>query len=323
MAATPVGSQLLRIPETCAICLEISDRPCLLEPCGHCFCLECIESWSATQMRSAASRAPVTCPLCKSQLTHLIYDIVSPYEYKRVLVDGSQRVPALSGLTPGCDSLAHRGRRHVYLYDLQYSGPTRSVPAGVFSGRLSSAGAASAFSAVKSGATAVVAHRLQAFITRELQALLQIADVAMIECIVTSEVNSCGTAGVRTQPHAAGGSIGIAEFLKRDTVKFLQQIEAFYAADTSVAGFDAAAEYSCAATGWRGRVCERFVSAPAKPAQHDVIDLSQDDDVDGRLAGMLEPPEHAKFGFVPEAHHSESDDGEVVPASRLGKRKRN
>jgi hypothetical protein len=225
------------------VCLEPCDRPCVVEPCCHTFCFDCVDAWTA--MQAKASRHP-SCPLCKRVITHLLYDISSPFEFKRLELRNGMKLPAPTGWARGCDSHAHRFRRRVYLHNLSYTGKRLAIPSGTFPGLFEPHGAITD-SGGKSSSPVVTTARLRRFMTRELQALLQIEDVGMIQSLVEGELNKEGSRGIRLcaveTPRRESSGLGVFSFLKSDSSKFIAELEAFYAADTSVAMFDQSAQY--------------------------------------------------------------------------------
>ena len=99
--------------QTCAICLQKIDDPCILlrslsqreirssssgakvASCEHLFCFLCIYTWS--QLNSS-------CPLCKAPFSILVYEIRSPTDFKLVRLE-EQKVkkkvnPATRAFTP-------------------------------------------------------------------------------------------------------------------------------------------------------------------------------------------------------------------------------
>jgi hypothetical protein len=198
-------------------------------------------------MQSRGSSQP-SCPLCKRRITHFLYDISSPFEFKRVELRDGMKLPAPTGWVPGCDSHAHRFRRRVYLHDLRFTGKRLTIPPGAFPVSHKTHESSVADSGGKASGPLVTTARLRRFLARELQALLQIEDVGMIQALIESELNLVGSCGVRL--HGVEGSsrgkireVGMYEFLKGDSGKFVRELEAFYAADMSVAAFDQWAQY--------------------------------------------------------------------------------
>lgn len=61
--------------ERCIICLDSIHNPCLLDPCCHKYCFVCIFQWYQFNP---------SCPLCKSKISSLLYDIRSDTEFKRI-----------------------------------------------------------------------------------------------------------------------------------------------------------------------------------------------------------------------------------------------
>lgn len=57
--------------KSCAVCLEDyrpGDRLRLLDPCGHCFHLACVDEWFNAHIKSAVSH--FDCPVCKTPIAY-------------------------------------------------------------------------------------------------------------------------------------------------------------------------------------------------------------------------------------------------------------
>lgn len=234
------STQLLVLPEACAVCLDPCERPCLVEPCMHAFCFDCILKWA-----SCAASSP-TCPLCKSLISHIVYDIAGPFDFRRAelclkgIGSGVVCVPAFAGLTPGCDSEEHRRRRRIYLQKLVYCGARAALPSGALTG------------------ASLWCTRARAFLLRELQALLQVVDVEVVLCVLCTELHELGSEGLlavhtrkrapashtSTRSEEPAASIGSSDFLGEYLPQLISELESFFAANTSIAAFDAGARYS-------------------------------------------------------------------------------
>ena len=203
----------------------------------HAFCFDCILKWA-----SCAASSP-TCPLCKSLICHIVYDIAGPFDFRRAelclkgIGSGVECVPAFAGLTPGCDSEEHRRRRRIYLQNLTYCGSRAVLPSGALTG------------------TTLWCKRARAFLQRELQALLQVVDVEVILCVMCTELHELGSEGllaVHSRKRALASvasaepaaSIGSSDFLGEYLPHLICELESFFAANTSIAAFDASARYS-------------------------------------------------------------------------------
>ncbi|KAK4522729.1 hypothetical protein GAYE_PCTG14G0619 [Galdieria yellowstonensis] len=66
---------------TCAICLERVRNPTFCEPCFHAFCYSCLRSWFSTLKISQKTCS--TCPLCKAEVSGIVYSVKSERNYKR------------------------------------------------------------------------------------------------------------------------------------------------------------------------------------------------------------------------------------------------
>ena len=85
----PTKSQKSKASDTpsrdvCAICLLDPSNVSALNNCMHRFCFACIREWTDTQISSSA-RA-LRCPLCNSDYTSILTDIVSDTQYREHVV---------------------------------------------------------------------------------------------------------------------------------------------------------------------------------------------------------------------------------------------
>ncbi|KAL5410870.1 hypothetical protein PMIN04_010474 [Paraphaeosphaeria minitans] len=111
--------------DSCVICLSVIAERAVAVPCNHCtFDFICLVSW--LQLRN-------TCPLCKTQITAIQYDWLSPTDFKHYTVPRLQSAPvpthAHHNLPPRLRTsrrpyeqlqpdIAVLRRRHVYRHKL-------------------------------------------------------------------------------------------------------------------------------------------------------------------------------------------------------------
>jgi hypothetical protein len=67
-------SHTTRTGQPCAVCLESTKNPALLEECMHIFCLECIREWWKIKQ---------SCPLCKKVSQFALCEVKSSTEFTK------------------------------------------------------------------------------------------------------------------------------------------------------------------------------------------------------------------------------------------------
>ncbi|VDQ15833.1 unnamed protein product [Trichobilharzia regenti] len=68
--------------DDCVICLCKKSNRCVVLPCMHTFCFDCIYRWLCINP---------SCPLCKCLVERIIYSIISDTEYTEILVSDLHR----------------------------------------------------------------------------------------------------------------------------------------------------------------------------------------------------------------------------------------
>lgn len=155
--------------ESCPICLETVTGEAFLDQCFHRFCYHCILQWSEMVLAASSAKTgnnpkhpvpPLECPLCKTHYTSIVHDLVSGSKFQRdfLLAPDGRQFRLLE---------AHRRRLAVYqkpgapTTDMD---PTRTV---------------------------MKANKwLPCWVRRELEALMQDDDVAMVTHHVVGVVES-------------------------------------------------------------------------------------------------------------------------------------
>ncbi|KAJ3301744.1 hypothetical protein HDV03_000450 [Kappamyces sp. JEL0829] len=90
----------------CCVCLEgnlAAPLEARIQPCLHCFCLDCIKGW--VEMNSAASPQ---CPLCKVPISAILYDFRRPDDFLTMDVSDIGAVAGASSSESGSRSPAFR-----------------------------------------------------------------------------------------------------------------------------------------------------------------------------------------------------------------------
>lgn len=173
--------------ESCPICLEPVTGEAFLDQCFHRFCYHCILQWSEMVLTASAAKTgnnpkcplpPLECPLCKTHYTSIVHDLVSGTKFQRDFLlasDGSQ-FRLLE---------AHRRRLSVYAaHKKNADGASTSLDPD--DGKNPTQG-------VKTRAPSGVVKSnkwLPCWVRRELEALMQDDDVAMVTHHVVGVVES-------------------------------------------------------------------------------------------------------------------------------------
>lgn len=146
--------------ESCPICLETVTGEAFLDQCFHRFCYHCILQWSEMVLTAASAKtgnnpklaAPLLeCPLCKTHYTSIVHDLVSGSKFQRdfLLAPDGRQFRLLE---------AHRRRLAAYHHGQAAAADLNSAARGV-----------------------VKANKwLPCWVRRELEALMQDDDVAMV-----------------------------------------------------------------------------------------------------------------------------------------------
>lgn len=153
--------------DSCPICLEPVTGEAFLDQCFHRFCYHCILQWSEMVLAASSAKSgnnrkrplpPLECPLCKTHYTSIVHDLVSSSKFQRdfLLAPDGRQFRLLE---------AHRRRLAVY------QNP------GTCTGKIS-------------GPVVKANKWLPCFVRRELEALMQDDDVAMVTHHVTGVVDS-------------------------------------------------------------------------------------------------------------------------------------
>lgn len=163
--------------ESCPICLETVSGEAFLDQCFHRFCYHCILQWSEMVLAASAAKCgnnprvsapPLECPLCKTHYTSIVHDLVSSSKFQRdfLLASGGRQFRLLE---------SHRRRLAAYHqkgavpaeFDPTPNPRTRSVSGVVKANKW-----------------------LPCWVRRELEALMQDDDVAMVTHHVVGVVES-------------------------------------------------------------------------------------------------------------------------------------
>lgn len=217
----------------CPICLGAFTRRALVEGCLHCFCFRCILAW--TDVTPA-------CPLCKAPCEALLTDLVSEYEYNRFVV-ASRTLQRGAGVGRRGLSRAQLRRRQVYLRKSHAFPPGHERHGAETEG----AGEAEAIEARDEAppfpAPALTSSRarsmgplLEAWLRRELRAILHTNDVAIPVAVIAGALLDAGSRDATARATAAS-------LLHDRASHFLHEVEAFAASGLSIEAYDRAVAY--------------------------------------------------------------------------------
>lgn len=229
--------------ESCPICLETVTGEAFLDQCFHRFCYHCILQWSEMVLAASLAKtgnskrrvADLECPLCKTHYTSIVHDLVSGSKFQRDFLlapDGSQ-FRLLE---------THRRRLAVYaahkadgaMKNLNPGVP--SVPQGVKTRTVSGVVKANKW--------------LPCWVRRELEALMQDEDVAMVTHHVVGVVESLQkrSRGSMFRPDAAKESssknwcsavaAAVRPFVFEDAEMFAVELWKFLDAGIDIAFYD-------------------------------------------------------------------------------------
>lgn len=215
----------------CPICLEKLDNPSIPDTCTHQFCFICIVHWSST--------APA-CPICKRGFNFIVHNIVSASEYKRYYPkennakNGRSRThappshnrtssstsssrrdphpppPALAAPPPHLFLTEHEHRRAVYARQLSAKPSASSTPSASSSSSSHAPPPPYLTPDLLSSRPALLA-RLKPWLTRDLQAILQLEDVHLLVELILSLLRRYDT---RTHTHILTDHL--AEYIPRE-----------------------------------------------------------------------------------------------------------
>ena len=79
--------------EKCAVCLSSIEQPAFPDGCFHSFCFVCLREWTL-------ARVPAECPLCKTQIRVIHYNVHSPDSFQSFIVSFSRNPRSMSSDPP-------------------------------------------------------------------------------------------------------------------------------------------------------------------------------------------------------------------------------
>eukprot|EP01116_Phalansterium_solitarium_P022057 TRINITY_DN7145_c0_g1_i2.p1 TRINITY_DN7145_c0_g1~~TRINITY_DN7145_c0_g1_i2.p1 ORF type:complete len:401 (+),score=102.25 TRINITY_DN7145_c0_g1_i2:80-1282(+) len=306
----------------CPICLGEFSNQCLLDQCFHRFCFECAVQWS---------KMSTTCPLCKRPFDSLIHDVRSEVEYKRhfverpaakpkptvppgrsvVVVDdpvrdfmqASASRPRQQQRRPSDDTTSAAGaaralRRAVYLRRLRAVPFAQSPSVPMFTVR-----------ALRQ-APAHWQQRLRPWLTRELEAVLDEADVDVLVVFLISllQQHELGSAEVQRE---------LRDIVYDYAPAFTHELAVYANSPYDLASYDRLVQYdySNARPTMRRAASDGPPPAPAPVASsREPIELDSDSDGESVAVwpSVPPPPFRTASGMLPPS------DAESAPALPLG-----
>lgn len=235
-AAPPHDARCVALGEQCAVCLEPMALPALCGDCLHAFCLDCIRFW-ATRSRS--------CPLCKRPFSYVLTHVMSAGAFNVVPI-GDPDAGVATVPMPTLD-VAHIRRLHVHYTRARLLGAGDPPPA---------------LSAVEVARPHVRA-RLEAWVARELRAVLRTDDVVIVSALVLHELSR---RGIDAADAALIDALGRHLAAAGDPAIFARDCAAFLCSGLSIAAFDAAARYESTLPPRTASVAPAAIPDPAHPA---------------------------------------------------------
>lgn len=79
--------------DKCSICLSSIEQPAFPDGCLHSFCFVCLREWTL-------ARVPAECPLCKTPIRVIHYNVRSPDRFQSFIVSSSRPPRSLSSDPP-------------------------------------------------------------------------------------------------------------------------------------------------------------------------------------------------------------------------------
>ena len=89
----PIESNSNQSEEKCAVCLSSIEQPAFPDGCFHSFCFVCLREWTL-------ARVPAQCPLCKTQIRVIHYNVRSPDSFQSFIVSSSRNSRSASSDPP-------------------------------------------------------------------------------------------------------------------------------------------------------------------------------------------------------------------------------
>jgi len=241
------GEELFLEGGSCPICLEKLDNPSIPECCFHRFCFICILQWS--------SLAP-SCPLCKKNFSYIIHHVKSEREYKIFHLEQRPSKPKQSSLSSSrpsssssrpssSSSSSSSSQRSLSLQSIttpsihhpRSSLDTHALRRAVYARGLRAHPPPSLHFTPSMLQRPPLLEKIKTWITRELQAVLQLDNVELLVQVVLSLLKQYPI-------HDPAVSEHLKEYLGEHTDIFLHELVCFACSShPSMAAYDKHVRY--------------------------------------------------------------------------------
>ncbi|KAK1318324.1 hypothetical protein QJS10_CPB04g00683 [Acorus calamus] len=207
----------------CPICLETLTQESYLDQCFHVFCYKCILQWARSVKQRCPTTSSVKCPLCKTENSSIIYGYDGSSFQRHYIKQATGTSSSLSD--------AHEYRVQCYNTNLDAILHKFDV-----------------LSYWKCHKYRYLNSWLQTWLRREIQALIQDADVDVIVHHILGTVESFwrrngeerfkGTPEAKRAEFKSLVSDAARPFLSERTPRFVDEVELFLASGLTINAYD-------------------------------------------------------------------------------------